>query len=1000
MSLKRVYLVTGRFCFYLATIMFFLVAACLLSALIQALPPDPTQAAGEDPLLGYNFMLELDGSLAGYFTKCSHIGSESEVIEWEVPVGEDEVVIKKVPGKLAWNNVILSRGITSDTQMWEWRRWVEVGNMDAARKLVYIVMLDRNYTEVARWELTNAWPCRIEGPNVLGSDEIGIEEIEITCERMERVTASHSGPEMIVKGNSFEIVDGDVTPSAADSTNFGSADITTGSVVHTFVIKNIGTEPLNLTGTPKVAVGGACAADFTVTATAQPASPVAAGGGSTTFKVTFDPSATGVRTATISIANNDADENPYNFTLQGTGLIPGISVSPPSIDFGSVLVDSPGNAQTITVTNESTGDLHIGAITIIGTDFNQFELQSDNCSRQKLVPGGSSTLEVVFNPISIGDKTATLSIPFTVPDEVMYVALSGRGVQPATLVLAADPINVPADGSSTSIIIATVDDQDGNPVPDGTDVVFETNHDILGSSTVTKQTSGGFAAVYLTSESSTETVIATVTAASGNVSDATAVFFIPAGGTEVKGSTTRITQPGPDTVDATGQAGTVVEKSGTGTPTVTVAEYASNPGGGAPSGFSAMDKHIDVHADNVTGVTEIVINVYYTDAELAAAGVAESSLRLRWWNGSAWIECTDGGVTYPAGAPTYRGYMWAKIRATGTTPDLDDLEGAVFGGMGAPAAAGVPSPGGGSVSGDVPTSQIMTVNMPGKLAVVRVSYSGELLASVAVTDADNKFTVQLDKGTRMVCANNKPPQRIELTLAGSPPPPDDAVIVGPIYELNAYAHEYSSTPSPVTISPPARMIAAYDADKLPENTLQIVTAYYDERAGKWVELETAGYVAGGVQVPNTMTSRVSHFTSFAVLAKVAGATPARFGASNLTISPAQAQPGQKVIISLGITNSGGTTGDYNLELTVDGTARATKQVTVSPGASRPVTFAVTGDGIGRHRVEMAGLAGEFEIKEQQNPGVNMWLVGSILGVVLVILSLAWLAWTRRRLTGY
>jgi len=38
-----------------------------------------------------------------------------------------------------------------------------------------------------------------------------------------------------------------------------------------------------------------------------------------TCTVTFDPSAEGVRTATISIANNDADENPYNFAIQGTG---------------------------------------------------------------------------------------------------------------------------------------------------------------------------------------------------------------------------------------------------------------------------------------------------------------------------------------------------------------------------------------------------------------------------------------------------------------------------------------------------------------------------------------------------------------------------------------------------------------------------------------------------------------------------------------------------------
>ena len=65
-----------------------------------------------------------------------------------------------------------------------------------------------------------------------------------------------------------------------------------------------------------MAVSGTNAADFTVTA--QPASPVAPSG-STTFSVTFDPSASGTRTAMLSIANNDADENPFNFTIQGTG---------------------------------------------------------------------------------------------------------------------------------------------------------------------------------------------------------------------------------------------------------------------------------------------------------------------------------------------------------------------------------------------------------------------------------------------------------------------------------------------------------------------------------------------------------------------------------------------------------------------------------------------------------------------------------------------------------
>jgi hypothetical protein len=125
-----------------------------------------------------------------------------------------------------------------------------------------------------------------------------------------------SGPEMDVRGNSVSIADGDSTPSLSDRTDFGLAEVTGGSVSHTFTIHNLGDTDLNLTGVPKVSLSGAHAADFSVTL--QPSSPVVAGG-STSFTVVFNPSDSGLRTAAISIANNDDNENPYNFAIQGSG---------------------------------------------------------------------------------------------------------------------------------------------------------------------------------------------------------------------------------------------------------------------------------------------------------------------------------------------------------------------------------------------------------------------------------------------------------------------------------------------------------------------------------------------------------------------------------------------------------------------------------------------------------------------------------------------------------
>lgn len=124
--------------------------------------------------------------------------------------------------------------------------------------------------------------------------------------------------EINLQGNSNNIVSGSTTPSLTNHTDFGSLAVTGGTMVRTFTIQNTGGTALNLTGSPSlIAVSGAHAGDFTVTS--LPTSPLAASG-STTFQITFDPSATGLRTATISIANDDSDENPYTFAIQGNGI--------------------------------------------------------------------------------------------------------------------------------------------------------------------------------------------------------------------------------------------------------------------------------------------------------------------------------------------------------------------------------------------------------------------------------------------------------------------------------------------------------------------------------------------------------------------------------------------------------------------------------------------------------------------------------------------------------
>ena len=87
-----------------------------------------------------------------------------------------------------------------------------------------------------------------------------------------------------------------------------------------FTIQNLGDVPLHLSGSALVSVSGPAASDFKVST--PPVNPVV-GGSSSMFRVRFAPSAAGLRAATVSIASDDPDENPYQFAVQGAGFATG-----------------------------------------------------------------------------------------------------------------------------------------------------------------------------------------------------------------------------------------------------------------------------------------------------------------------------------------------------------------------------------------------------------------------------------------------------------------------------------------------------------------------------------------------------------------------------------------------------------------------------------------------------------------------------------------------------
>jgi len=143
-----------------------------------------------DPLLGFNFEVEVvdfptgSGSLVGYFTEFSGIGSENPAVDYKT-VQDGKEIMYKLPGRIEWGEVTLKRGVTGNTDFWEWRELVLQGEIDTARCSMNVYMYDRAYANTLMWTLHNAWPSKITGANLSAdSNDFAVEEISIQHEGM------------------------------------------------------------------------------------------------------------------------------------------------------------------------------------------------------------------------------------------------------------------------------------------------------------------------------------------------------------------------------------------------------------------------------------------------------------------------------------------------------------------------------------------------------------------------------------------------------------------------------------------------------------------------------------------------------------------------------------------------------------------------------------------------------------------------------------------------
>lgn len=139
------------------------------------------------PYRNVRFLLEIDEVAKAGFAECRQPTSSTDVVEYRE--GTDPPTARKLAGLNRYGRVCLRSGVTEDSiELYEWRKQVEQGKVDEARRTAAIVLLDTEGNPGARWELRNVWPATYQAPRLDATGEdVAIESLELVCEGFERV---------------------------------------------------------------------------------------------------------------------------------------------------------------------------------------------------------------------------------------------------------------------------------------------------------------------------------------------------------------------------------------------------------------------------------------------------------------------------------------------------------------------------------------------------------------------------------------------------------------------------------------------------------------------------------------------------------------------------------------------------------------------------------------------------------------------------------------------
>ena len=245
---------------------------------------------------------------------------------------------------------------------------------------------------------------------------------------------------------------------SAASADFGVTQVgTKNSLTRFFTLFNFGNQPATLDITlapefPPDANYSLCGASLGANATCS-------------LALGFAPTATGTRSATVTIASN-APGGTRSISLSGVGiLVPHAAVTPHVVDFGRVGVGATSLMRTITLANTGNGALNVGGVSVSPP------FSATNRCPTTLAAASSCSIDVLAQPVAASRSDALLTITDDAAGGAQRIALSVQGFNGAALQVRPGSLDFgnQAVGSTSATRAVTITNT-GNAAASGTGI--------------------------------------------------------------------------------------------------------------------------------------------------------------------------------------------------------------------------------------------------------------------------------------------------------------------------------------------------------------------------------------------------------------------------------------------------------------------------------------------------------------------------------------------------